>query len=127
LDRWILSELSRVTDAVTRLMDNYASYEATLELSEFVESLSNWWLRRSRDRFWASEMDGSKLDAYATLYECLTTLIQLAAPFVPFLTEELYQNLVVRVFGAERPESVHLCDYPVADLSRLDQALLEEM
>jgi isoleucyl-tRNA synthetase len=127
LDRWILSELSRVTAAVTRLMDNYASYEATLELSSFVESLSNWWLRRSRERFWTSEMDASKLDAYATLYECLTTLIKLAAPFIPFQTEELYQNLVVRVFGGDCPESVHLCDYPGADLSRVDQALLDEM
>lgn len=127
LDRWILSELSRLTDSVTRLMDNYASYEAARELSEFVEGLSNWWLRRSRDRFWGSEMDDSKRDAYATLYECLTTLIKLAAPFTPFQTEELYQNLVVRPFGTEAPESVHLCDYPAADLARIDRGLLEEM
>lgn len=127
LDRWILSELARVTETVTRLMDNYASYEATLELSEFVDGLSNWWLRRSRDRFWAAEMDESKLDAYDTLYTCLTTLIQLAAPFVPFQSEELYQNLVARAFGTEKPESVHLCDYPTANVSWIDQALLEEM
>ncbi len=127
LDRWILSELSRLTDSVTRLMDNYASYEAARELSEFVEGLSNWWLRRSRDRFWAAEMDESKRDAYATLYECLTTVIQLAAPFTPFQTEELYQNLVVRPFGGAVPESVHLCDYPTADLTRIDRGLLEEM
>lgn len=127
LDRWILSELSRVTDVVTRLMDHYASYEATQELSSFVESLSNWWLRRSRDRFWTGEFTDSKRDAYATLYECLTTLIQLAAPFTPFQTEELYQNLVVRAYGSEVPESVHLCNYPVADLARIDQALLDEM
>jgi isoleucyl-tRNA synthetase len=127
LDRWILSELSRLTDSVTRLMDNYASYEAARELSEFVEGLSNWWLRRSRDRFWGAEMDESKRDAYATLYECLTTLIKLAAPFTPFQTEELYQNLVARPFGGEVPESVHLCDYPVADLARIDRGLLEEM
>ncbi len=127
LDRWILSELSRLTDSVTQLMDNYASYEATRELSEFVEGLSNWWLRRSRDRFWSAGMDESKQDAYATLYECLTTVIQLAAPFTPFQTEELYQNLVVRPFGKDVPESVHLCDYPAADLSRVDRGLLEEM
>lgn len=127
LDRWILSELSRVTDVVTRLMDHYASYEATQELSGFVESLSNWWLRRSRDRFWAGEFTDTKCDAYATLFECLTTLIQLAAPFIPFQTEELYQNLVVRAYGSEQPESVHLCDYPTADLARIDQGLLEEM
>lgn len=127
LDRWILSELSRMTDAVTRLMDNYASYEATQELSEFVESLSNWWLRRSRDRFWATDFDESKRDAYATLYECLTTLSKLAAPFTPFLTEELYQNLVVRPFGSSVPESVHLCDYPAADHTAVDRGLLEEM
>jgi isoleucyl-tRNA synthetase len=127
LDRWILSELSRVTDTVTRLMDDYASYEATQELSAFVESLSNWWLRRSRDRFWQSEFNDSKRDAYATLYECLTTIVKLAAPFIPFQTEELYQNLVARVYGDEAPESVHLCDYPAADLSRVDAPLLEEM
>lgn len=127
LDRWILSELSRLTDSVTQLMDNYASYEAARELSEFVEGLSNWWLRRSRDRFWAAEMDESKRDAYATLYECLTTVIKLAAPFTPFQTEELYQNLVVRPFGEAVPESVHLCDYPAADLTRIDRGLLEEM
>ena len=127
LDRWILSELSRVTDSVTRLMDNYASYEAARELSEFVEGLSNWWLRRSRDRFWAADMDGSKKDAYATLYECLCTLIKLAAPFIPFQTEELYQNLVLRPYGSTVPESVHLCDFPTADLSRIDRGLLEEM
>ncbi|MCW5962444.1 MAG: isoleucine--tRNA ligase [Bryobacterales bacterium] len=127
LDRWILSELSRVTDVVTRLMDHYASYEATQELSSFVESLSNWWLRRSRDRFWTGEFTDSKRDAYSTLYECLTTLIQLAAPFTPFQTEELYQNLVVRAYGGDMPVSVHLCNYPVADLARIDQALLDEM
>ncbi|MCU0228759.1 MAG: DUF5915 domain-containing protein, partial [Bryobacterales bacterium] len=119
--------LSRVTDVVTRLMDHYASYEATQELSGFVESLSNWWLRRSRDRFWTGEFTATKRDAYATLYECLTTLVQLAAPFIPFQTEELYQNLVARAYGEEMPESVHLCRYPTADLSRVDQALLEEM
>ncbi len=127
LDRWILSELSRLTASMTELMDHYASYEAARELSEFVEGLSNWWLRRSRDRFWSAEMDESKLDAYATLYECLTTVIKLAAPFTPFQTEELYQNLVARQFGAEAPESVHLCDYPAADPSRLDHDLLEDM
>ncbi|MCZ2155689.1 MAG: isoleucine--tRNA ligase [Bryobacterales bacterium] len=127
LDRWILSELSRLTSSMTELMDNYASYEAARELSEFVEGLSNWWLRRSRDRFWSGEMDKSKLDAYATLYECLTTVIKLAAPFTPFQTEELYQNLVARQFGPEMPESVHLCDYPSADVSHLDHGLLEDM
>ena len=127
LDRWILSELSRVTDSVTRLMDNYASYESARELSEFVESLSNWWLRRSRDRFWSGGFDNSKLDAYATLYECLTTLIKLAAPFTPFQTEEIYQNIVVGAHGEAVPESVHLCDFPTADASRIDRSLLEEM
>lgn len=127
LDRWILSELSRVTDSITRLMDNYASYEAARELSEFVESLSNWWLRRSRERFWSGEFDESKRDAYATLYECLTTLIKLAAPFTPFQTEEIYQNIVVGASGDKVPESVHLCDFPKADTSRIDRSLLEEM
>ena len=126
LDRWILSELARLTGRVVELMDEFRAYEASRELAGFVDGLSNWYLRRSRQRFWTSENNDDKIDAYATLYEVLVTLIKLAAPFVPFLTEEIYQNLV-RPWAEDAPESVHLCDYPDADRSRIDPSLNEEM
>ena len=127
LDRWILSELTRLTEVVIDRMDNYRAYEAAKELSNFVDGLSNWYLRRSRQRFWKSEMDDDKIDAYATLYEALETVTRLAAPFVPFMTEEMYQNLVKRPGGEDVRESVHLVDYPEADTSRIDRSLSEEM
>ena len=127
LDRWILSELALLTEEVIDRMDNYRAYEAAKELSNFVDGLSNWYLRRSRQRFWKSEMDDDKIDAYATLYEVLGTVTRLAAPFVPFMTEEMYQNLVKRPGGAAVRESVHMEDYPEADTSRIDRSLSEEM
>ena len=97
-------------------------------LSEFVDALSNWYVRRSRDRFWASDKrDPAKLDAYWTLYECLITTAKVAAPFVPFLAESLWQNLAVSCFGDKVPECVHLCDYPAADEKRIDKTLSERM
>ena len=95
--------------------------------TNFVDALSNWYLRRSRGRFWKSGRDDDKLDAYATLYESLVTLAKLAAPFVPFMTEEIYQNLVRATRGDDAPESVHLCDYPEANDARIDTRLNEEM
>jgi isoleucyl-tRNA synthetase len=92
-----------------------------------VDALSNWYLRRSRSRFWKSERDEDKIDAYATLYEALVTVALLAAPLVPFVTEEIYQNLVRRPLGATAKESVHLDDYPEPDLSRIDAGLNQEM
>ena len=107
-------------------MDEYRAFDAARELSSFVDGLSNWYLRRSRQRFWQSEKDDDKLDAYATLYETLVTISKLAAPFVPFMTEELYQNLV-RPWDENAPESVHLSDYPEPDTSRVNASLNEEM
>ena len=127
LDRWILSEAAIVTGRVTELMDNYLSYEAAGELSNFVDALSNWYLRRSRRRYWKSEQDADKQDAYATLYQALVTVTNLAAPFIPFLTEEIYQNLVRRPFGEQRDESVHLCDLVTPDEGAIDRKLSEEM
>ncbi len=127
LDRWILSELSALNARLIEHLDAYRSYEASTDLSAFVDALSNWYLRRSRARFWASERDADKLDAYQTLYECLVTVTKLAAPFVPFMTDEIYQNLVRGVYGDDVPESVHLCDYPEPDLARVDSHLNEEM
>ena len=127
LDRWILSELAILTERVLKFMDEFRAYEAASELSAFVDGLSNWYLRRSRQRYWKREFDADKQDAYATLYECLTTVIALAAPFVPFMTEEIYQNIVRRAQGDAAPESVHLRDCPEAQTAHIDRALSEEM
>ncbi len=126
LDRWILSELALTTKTVCEQMDDFHAYEAATALSAFVDGLSNWHLRRSRARYWKSEFDDDKRDAYATLYECLTTVIKLASPFTPFLCEEIYQNIVRRA-GDSASESVHLCDFPRADEAVIDRGLSEEM
>ncbi|MGH9322428.1 MAG: isoleucine--tRNA ligase [Vicinamibacteria bacterium] len=127
LDRWILSELAKLNQSLISQLDQYQAYEAARGITDFVDALSNWYLRRSRSRFWKSGRDDDKIDAYATLYEALTTVARLAAPFVPFMTEEMYQNLVRRPLGKNARASVHLEDYPEPDLSRIDAALNEEM
>ena len=127
LDRWIISELNRTAAAATRSMDEYDNYVACSRLNEFVDALSNWYVRRSRDRFWAAEQSAEKSDAYWTLYECLTTTSKLIAPFVPFLAEEIWQNLAAGAFGDRAAESVHLCDYPTGDASVIDEPLSARM
>ena len=127
LDRWVLSELHRTLEDVTKRMDDYDNYGAALALNEFVDALSNWYVRRSRDRFWASDKrNAEKLDAYWTLYECLVTLTKAIAPFVPFLSDYMWQSLA-GVFGGRVPESVHLCDYPVAIQELKDEGLSNRM
>jgi isoleucyl-tRNA synthetase len=126
LDRWILSRLQQVIAEVTEALEEYDAPRATRALMPFVDDLSNWYLRRSRRRFWKSEADADKEAAYATLYEVLVAFVKLLAPFIPFVTEELYQNLV-RSVDASAPESVHHCDWPKADASLLDEQLLNEM
>lgn len=116
LDRWIVSELNDLIRATTAALDRYDPQSAVRGIDEFVERLSNWYVRRSRRRFWKSEVDSDKLSAFATLHECLTTLVKLMAPFVPFVTEEIYQNIARNGGG----ESVHLEDWPVADESLID-------
>lgn len=129
LDRWILSELNRTIAAVVERMDAYDNYEACKRLNAFVDGLSNWYVRRSRDRFWAA-MDTAhqrdKLDAYWTLYECLLTTAKLIAPFTPFVAEAMWRNLA-GVFGSRSVESVHLCDYPEADRAQIDETLSAQM
>lgn len=133
LDRWILSELNRTAAAVVERMDAYDNFAACARLTEFVDALSNWYVRSSRDRFWSSEKAAEsteKSDAYWTLYECLLTTAKLIAPFVPFLAEAMWRNLAVAAFGsAKNPpaESVHLCDYPAGDPTAIDQQLSERM
>jgi len=125
LDGWILSELHLLTQRVTAAMDSYDVTGAARPFQRFVDDLSNWYVRRSRRRFWKGEEDEDKAAAYSTLYECLTTLAKLLAPFMPFMAEEMYQNLV-RSVDATAPESVHLCDYPQADEALVDEELLED-
>ena len=126
LDRWLLSELNTLTRDVTASLDRYDVLGATRPIQTFVDTLSKWYLRRSRRRFWKSESDTDKETAYATLYTALTTLSKLLAPTMPFLAEELYQNLVCSV-DREAPESVHLADWPVYDESLIDETLNVDM
>ena len=129
LDRWILSELNRTSVAAVERMDAYDNFAACARLTEFVDALSNWYVRRSRDRFWSGEQSVDKSDAYWTLYECLLTTCKLIAPFVPHLAEAMWQNLAVAAFSAAGPapesvaESVHLCDYPTGDPAATDEEL----
>ncbi len=127
LDRWVLSELEKTKSAVVAAMDAFQSYEATQLLSEFVEGLSNWYVRRTRERFWAEGRSQDKLDAYWTLYQCLRDLSVMLAPFLPFAAEDMYQSLVVKQYGEGHPDSVHLRLYPNGDASRIDAALSEDM
>jgi len=126
LDRWLLSELHALVRDVTTALETYDVTGATRPIQVFVDSLSKWYLRRSRRRFWKSESDADKNAAYATLYEALVTLSKLLAPTMPFLAEELYQNLV-RSTDPKAPESVHLTDWPIFDDSRIDDGLNTDM
>ncbi len=122
LDRWILSALERLTQEVVAAMDRYDLQQAVRPFVQFVEELTNWYIRRSRRRFWKSLDDADKAQAYATLYRVLMTLSKIAAPFVPFMSEAIYRNLRT----ADQPESVHLCDFPVSSGGR-DLELEEQM
>jgi len=121
LDRWILSELAELTVDMTASLDTYEVELATRRAEGFVEQLSNWYVRRSRRRFWKSDADEDKQAAYATLYECLVTLTRLIAPIIPFVSEKMFLNLAAS--DAEGRESVHLESYPVADETRIDRQL----
>jgi isoleucyl-tRNA synthetase len=126
LDRWILSRLQVMVQEVTDSLDNYDAAAATRVAEAWVDDLSNWYVRRSRRRFWKSEQDEDKDLAYWTLHECLVTLIKVLAPFVPFVTEEMYQNLV-RPVAPGAPESVHHCEFPTARKELVDADLMESM
>ncbi len=124
LDRWIIAELNQLIADVDAGLESYAPTEAGRKIESFVDYLSNWYVRRSRRRFWKSENDADKLSAYNTLYRCLVALAKLLAPFTPFVAEEIYRNLVASVF-AEAPESVHLADFPLADAAMVDAELMD--
>ena len=122
MDKWLLSKLNTVVKAVDSHLENYRIPEAARALQEFVDEMSNWYVRRSRDRFWAKGMEQDKINAYMTLYTALVTISKTAAPMIPFMTEDIYQNLVCSI-DKSAPESIHLCDFPVADESLIDKEL----
>lgn len=126
MDRWILSRLHSLVKLVDHGLKEYKITESARSMNDFVEILSNWYVRRSRERFWQTGMEKDKVSAYLTLYEVLETLARLAAPFVPFLTEEIYQNLVCSIVPTA-PKSVHLCDFPVYNEKWIDMSLEEQM
>ena len=126
MDKWLLSRLNSVVGEVDDNLDKYRIPEAAKALQDFVEDMSNWYVRRSRERFWAKGMEQDKINAYMTLYTALVTICKAAAPMVPFMTEEIYQNLV-RSNDATAPESIHLCDYPTVDAAHIDKDLEKNM
>ncbi len=126
MDKWILSKLNSVVCEVDDDLGNYKIPEAARALQEFVDDLSNWYVRRSRERFWAKGMEQDKINAYMTLYTCLVTFCKAAAPMIPFMTEEIYQNLV-RSVDASQPESIHLCDFPKVEEEHVDKKLEADM
>ena len=126
LDKWCLSRLNTVIKTVDEDLSTYKITEAAKALEQFVDELSNWYVRRSRDRFWAKDTDQNKINAYMTLYTALTTVIKLAAPMIPFMTEAIYQNLVLNT-EKDAPISVHLCDYPKANEAHIDSELEKTM
>jgi len=126
MDKWVLSRLNTVVKTVDKNLENYEILQTTKILQSFIDDLSNWYVRRSRDRFWAPGMDQDKINAYMTLYTALVTLCKVAAPMIPFMTEDIYRNLVCSI-DKTAPESIHLCDFPVADESLIDKDLEAKM
>nr|MDE6926727.1 class I tRNA ligase family protein [Acetatifactor sp.] len=126
MDKWLLSRLNTVVGEVDGNLDQYRIPEAGKALQDFVDEMSNWYVRRSRERFWAKGMEQDKINAYMTLYTALVTICKAAAPMVPFMTEEIYQNMV-RSVDASAPESIHLCDFPVAEEKYIDRELEDFM
>ncbi len=126
MDKWMLSKLNTLVKTVDNNLENYKITESARVLQDFVDDMSNWYVRRSRERFWTKGMEQDKINAYMTLYTTLVTLAKVCAPMIPFMSEEIYQNLV-RSIDASAPESIHLCNYPVADENVIDTALEENM
>ena len=126
MDKWLLSKLNSAIKAVDEDLANYKIPEAAKELQSFVDDMSNWYVRRSRERFWAKGMEQDKINAYMTLYTALVEICKTAAPMIPFMTEDIYQNLV-RSIDANAPESIHLCDFPKVNEAHIDKELEENM
>ena len=126
MDKWLLSKMNSMVKAVDDNLGNYRIPEAARALDEFVDEMSNWYVRRSRERFWAKDMPQDKINAYMTLYTALVTVSKAAAPMIPFMTEDIYQNLV-RSVDSSAKESIHLCDFPEVNEAQIDKELEENM
>jgi isoleucyl-tRNA synthetase len=126
MDKWLLSKMNSMVKSVDENLADYRIPEAARALQEFVDDMSNWYVRRSRERFWAKGMEQDKINAYMTLYTALVTTAKAAAPMIPFMTEDIYQNLV-RSIDRYAPESVHLCDFPAVEKSHIDFQLEADM
>ena len=126
MDKWLLSKLNTLVQTVDNNLANYKIPETARALQEFVDDMSNWYVRRSRERFWAKGMEQDKINAYMTLYTALVTVAKAAAPMIPFMTEDIYQNLV-RSIDKTAPESIHLCDFPAVNEAWIDKELEENM
>ena len=126
MDKWLLSRLESTVKAVDDNLENYRIPEAAKALQSFVDDMSNWYVRRSRERFWAKGMEQDKINAYMTLYTALVTVAKAAAPMIPFMTEDIYQNLVKSI-DASAPESIHLCDFPEVHENWIDPKMEEDM
>ena len=126
MDKWLLSRLESTVKAVDDNLANYRIPEAAKALQSFVDDMSNWYVRRSRERFWAKGMEQDKINAYMTLYTALVTVAKAAAPMIPFMTEDIYQNLVKSI-DASAPESIHLCDFPEVHENWIDPKMEEDM
>lgn len=126
MDKWLLSKMNTLIQTVDENLGNYKIPESARALQEFVDDMSNWYVRRSRERFWAKGMEQDKINAYMTLYTALVNVCKAAAPMIPFMTEDIYQNLV-RNIDKTAPESIHLCDFPAADTAQIDKELEANM
>lgn len=126
MDKWLLSRLNTVVETVDKNLSEYKIPETARALQQFVDEMSNWYVRRGRERFWAKEMEQDKINAYLTLYTSLVTIAKAAAPMIPFMTEEIYQNLV-RSIDKTQPESVHLCDFPASNKAWINEGLERDM
>lgn len=126
MDKWITSKLNTLVKEIDEKLSNYEITSAALQIENFTDELSNWYVRRNRERYWKTELTDDKIGAYVTLYNVLTTLIKVAAPFVPFMSEEIYQNLVTNL-DKNAPESVHLCNWPEVNEKAIDKNLEKEM
>lgn len=126
MDKWLLSKLNTLIDTVDNYLGNYAIPEAARALQSFVDDMSNWYVRRGRERFWAKGLEQDKINAYMTLYTALETVAKLSAPMIPFMADDIYRNLVCSV-NKEAPESIHLCDYPVSNPAFIDKDLENSM
>ena len=126
MDKWLLSKLNTMVKTVDEDLGSYKIPEAARALQEFVDDMSNWYVRRSRERFWAKGMEQDKINAYMTLYTALVTVAKAAAPMIPFMTEEIYQNLV-RSVDKDAIESIHLCDFPKVEEAWINKELEDDM